>query len=62
VRSYAAAMTMSVEECLGMTVVVGNHTSVSTTRSALVFQAQGRVWCPCASGIWLFMYEHLGAR
>jgi hypothetical protein len=33
---------MSVEECLGIAVVVGNHASVSATRSALVFQAHTR--------------------
>jgi hypothetical protein len=21
-----------------------------------------RVWCPCASGVWLFVYKHIGAQ
>jgi hypothetical protein len=40
--SCAAAMTMSVDECRGMTVAVGNQASVLATHSALVFQAHTR--------------------
>jgi hypothetical protein len=42
VRSCAAAMKMSVDECRGMTVAVGNQVSISATCSALVFQAHTR--------------------
>jgi hypothetical protein len=78
VRSCAVAMKMSVDECLGMMVAVGNQVSVSATRSDLVFQAHTLtpilshgwsqipaldcVWCLCASGVRLFMDKHLGAR
>jgi hypothetical protein len=33
---------MSVDECMGMTVAVGNQSSVSATHSALVFQVHTR--------------------
>jgi hypothetical protein len=42
VRSWVGAMTMSVDEWWGMTVVMGNHAKVSATHSALVLQAHTR--------------------